>query len=41
MTNEVGNLRNLKVKVAGMEQEADELGLALDVEVRQLDLWHP
>ena len=31
----------VKVKVSCVEQEADQLGLALDVEVGQLDLWHP
>ena len=29
------------MKVSGVEQEPDQLGLALDVEVGQLDLWHP
>ena len=31
----------VKVKVSCVEQEADQLGLALDVEVGQLDLRHP
>ena len=29
------------MKVSGVEQEPDQLGLALDVEVGQLDLRHP
>ena len=31
----------MKVKVSGVEEEADQLGLPLDVEVGQLDLRHP
>ena len=34
------NPKVLKFKIASMEQESDQFRLALDVKVRQLDLWH-
>ena len=38
--HQVPNPKVLKFKIASMEQESDQLRLALDVKVRQLDLWH-
>ena len=38
--DQVPNPKVLKFKIASMEQESDQLRLALDVKVRQLDLWH-
>ena len=34
------NPKVLKFKIASVEQESDQFRLALDVKVRQLDLWH-